>query len=106
MIWIIGDQGMLGREVSRLFDDTGIDYVGTDRELDMCYAEKVEEFISEHKPEWIINCAAYTAVDKAEEETELAHRLNAEGPAVLSAAAARHGAKMIQVSTDYVFGAG
>jgi len=63
----------------------------------------VEHFFSEHAPAWVINCAAYTAVDRAEEEPEAARRLNALGPENLARVCRARGAALVHVSTDYVF---
>lgn len=101
MYWIIGNQGMLGRELSQLFDTLGLPYRGSDREVDIT---KPEELAKQEQPfDWVINCAAYTAVDKAEDEEELCRKLNVEGPANLAAFAQSRGAKMLHISTDYVF---
>lgn len=59
--------------------------------------------VVEHAPDWVINAAAYTAVDRAEDEPELAHRINAEAPGVLAAACAAAGVPLLHLSTDYVF---
>ena len=62
------------------------------------------EYVENTKPEYIINCAAYTAVDKAEENYDLADRINGDGPTNLAKAAKKVGAKLVHISTDYVFG--
>jgi dTDP-4-dehydrorhamnose reductase len=71
--------------------------------LDITVAIAVEQFVSVLKPDVIINAAAYTAVDKAESEVELAYAVNQYGVAHLAKAAAKHEARLIQVSTDFVF---
>lgn len=71
--------------------------------LDICDADAVESFFEHHHIEACLNCAAYTAVDKAEEEPELAAKVNAEAPHILAQACLRHNALLIHVSTDYVF---
>ena len=73
-------------------------------ELDITNSEQVNEFVKKTKPEYIINCAAYTAVDKAEENKELAYKINAIGPKNLAIAANENDAIIMHVSTDYVFG--
>jgi len=103
MIWIIGARGMLGTEVCRQLVAAGIAHVGTDRELDFLDPGALASFAGERAIEWIVNCAAYTAVDRAEDEGELCHRLNVEGPANLARLAASRGARLLHISTDYVF---
>jgi dTDP-4-dehydrorhamnose reductase len=72
--------------------------------LDVTNAVAVEAAVRAQLPTWIINCAAYTAVDAAESQVSDAGRLNADAPAFIGSAAARHGACVLHVSTDYVFG--
>jgi dTDP-4-dehydrorhamnose reductase len=72
-------------------------------DLDIAQPEAVRECIGRHRPALIINAAAYTAVDKAESEPDAARRINAEGPAHLAAAAREHGARLLHISTDFVF---
>lgn len=104
-ILITGSNGQLGSEIRALA--TGypqMRFVFTDvAELDITNGTEVERFCSEHQIQGIVNCAAYTAVDKAESDEALARKINVEGPANLAAAAAKVGAKLIQISTDYVF---
>jgi dTDP-4-dehydrorhamnose reductase len=103
---------MLGAELSRLFHLHGIAFTGTDREVDITESAALESFIEtqqaqrteDNRPiEWIINCAAYTAVDKAEDDEENCRRLNTLGAANAAAAARDAGACFIHLSTDYVF---
>jgi len=72
--------------------------------LDVTDASAVEAAVAASRPTWILNAAAYTAVDAAESHEAEAMRLNADAPAHLGAAARRHGARVLHVSTDYVFG--
>ena len=72
-------------------------------QLDITSQADVERFVNEHEIDGIINCAAYTAVDKAESDEALAQRLNAEAPAFLAHAVDQRGGFIIQISTDYVF---
>ena len=104
MIWLVGCRGMLGREVSRVFRADGLPLIETDAETDFTSSSVVDSFCAAEKPAWIINCAAYTAVDRAESEPEKAALLNVTGPANLARSAAVIGARLIHVSTDYVFG--
>ena len=102
---ITGSNGQLGNEIRTLASQyNSVNFIFTDvAELDITNASAVNQFCSEHQIEGIINCAAYTAVDKAESDVELASRINEIGPANLANAAKTLDAKMIQVSTDYVF---
>lgn len=99
--WLVGNGGMLGREVERLLAESGEDYLATDRDLDFTDRDAVWAFAGEHRPDAIINCAAYTAVDKAEDEPDLAERLNALGPEILAAAAREIDALLVHVSTAF-----
>lgn len=121
MIWLIGSKGMLGQELARAFDQNKMQWVGTGSEIDIGNSEALETFAASHdisagrtgnaaskgkqpsKITWVINCAGYTAVDKAEEEPELAHKVNATGPLNIARTARHMGAKLIHISTDYVF---
>lgn len=104
MIWLIGSRGMLGTELSRGFDEAGLAYIGTDLEVDITQESSLEDFAEQRGPfRWIVNCAAYTAVDRAEEEPELCRRLNAGGPAHIAALAGKTGGVLVHFSTDYVF---
>lgn len=104
MIWLIGNKGMLGTEISRMIEARGLSYVGTDREVDITNPASLMEFASAHPSiSWIINCAAYTAVDKAEDDTAICALLNTDGPAHIASMAKKIGAKLIHISTDYVF---
>lgn len=121
MIWLIGANGMLGRQVGELLTENNFYWTGSSGEVDIANPKAIENFITstetsmyldshqkfddptERKIKWIINCAAYTAVDKAEEETEKAEAVNATGALNIARAARNHGAKLIHISTDYVF---
>ena len=101
MYWIIGNQGMLGKELEHLFDIYGVSYIGSDKEIDTTKAEELEK--QKACFDWVINCAAYTAVDKAEEDKDLCYALNVEGPLHIAEFARKRYAKMVHISTDYVF---
>ncbi|MDR0976278.1 MAG: dTDP-4-dehydrorhamnose reductase [Prevotellaceae bacterium] len=104
-ILVTGANGQLGSEIRALAAaQTQHTFCFTDiGELDVCDAQAVREFVFRESIDVIVNCAAYTAVDKAEGDTELSRRLNADAPAYLAAAAAERDAALIQISTDYVF---
>jgi dTDP-4-dehydrorhamnose reductase len=96
-----------GGQVGRLLLETrpaGIEAIGcTHADLDIGEHEAVRDCVRRHRPAVIVNAAAYTAVDKAESEPDLARRINTEGPGHLAAAARESGARLIQISTDFVF---
>ncbi|MEW5922628.1 MAG: dTDP-4-dehydrorhamnose reductase [Candidatus Zixiibacteriota bacterium] len=103
MIWLIGSNGMLGKELAKILAEKGIVFRGTDREVDIRDLGILRRYASGEKIQWIINCSAYTAVDKAEEEEDLAHSINATGAGNIAQVANEIGAVMIHISTDYVF---
>ena len=106
-ILITGANGMLAKAVRERFKEHELiltDVVGTELSLDITNLKEVEEFVYNIKPDVIINCAAYTAVDKAETEEELARKINADGPRNLAIAASKNNCKLVHISTDYVFG--
>ena len=104
-ILVTGANGQLGNEMQVLArENLQHTYFFTDvQELDICDEQAVYAYVSEHKIDTIVNCAAYTAVDKAEDNVELCDKLNNIAPGYLARAAQANGAAMIQVSTDYVF---
>ena len=103
MLWLIGCKGMLGSEISRQLTENKIEFVGTDIDVDITSYDALYNFAKDKPIKWIINCAAYTAVDKAESDKELAKKLNAFAPANIAEVAKKIGAKFIHISTDYVF---
>ena len=104
-VLITGKNGQVGScLVSQLSNMTEINFLALSREeLDITNAEQVSKIVNEYKPSVIINAAAYTAVDKAESEVELANAINNLGPKNLAKAAAQVNAAIIHISTDYVF---
>ena len=104
-ILITGCNGQLGNEMQLLeASHPQHTYFNTDvAELDITNQDAIEAFVNENQIDGIVNCAAYTAVDKAEENEELCTKLNAEAPAYLAAAIGKRRGWMIQISTDYVF---
>lgn len=103
-ILITGANGMLAKEVKEKFAE-GNKLTLTDvAELDITDENGVMNFVKNLKPELIINCAAYTAVDKAEDNAELVEKINAVGPTNLAKAAKSVDATLVHISTDYVFG--
>ena len=105
-ILLTGARGQLGQELQRTLAPLG-EVIGVDRSrVDLNHATSIRQAITEVKPNLIINAAAYTAVDKAETETELAQAINATAPTVMAQEAQQIGAALIHVSTDYVFDGG
>ena len=104
-ILITGCNGQLGNEMQLLEKlHPGHTFFNTDvQELDITNQVAVNRFVTEHKIDGIVNCAAYTAVDKAEENQALCEKLNALAPAYLAAAVEKHDGWFVQISTDYVF---
>lgn len=104
-ILVTGANGQLGNEMQLLAKaHPQHTYCFTDvQELDICDSDAVWSYVADNQIELIVNCAAYTAVDRAEEQPDVAHRLNAVAPGVLAQAAQAHGAALIQLSTDFVF---
>jgi dTDP-4-dehydrorhamnose reductase len=103
MIWLVGDRGMLGTELSLLLGKQGLPFVGSDRDVDILDSGALEAFAAGRDIHWIVNCAAYTAVDKAEDEAQLCRSLNVDGPVNLARRASALGASIVHISTDYVF---
>ncbi|MCX4767068.1 dTDP-4-dehydrorhamnose reductase [Streptomyces sp. NBC_01275] len=105
MRWLVtGAAGMLGRDTveeltRRGADVTGLDHAG----LDVARPDSVARALAAHRPDLVVNCAAYTAVDDAESDEARALRVNGDGPRLLARACAAHGARLVHVSTDYVF---
>lgn len=104
-IIITGCNGQLGREMNRFYaGNTDIELINTDvEELDITNVDAVMSLAKETKPYAIVNCAAYTAVDACETNQDLAFKVNTIGPRNLAIAARETGAKILHVSTDYVF---
>lgn len=104
-ILITGANGQLGNEMRLLAgENEGYNYFFTDvAELDICDERAVMDFVACHQIDIIVNCAAYTAVDKAEDNQDLCNRLNAVAPGFLAKAVATRNGYLVQVSTDYVF---
>lgn len=103
MIWLIGNKGMLGNEVCRTLLKNKIDYVGTDCEVSILDYSALESFAADKSVSFIVNCAAYTAVDKAESDVDFARKLNADGPRNIARLAKKLGVPFVHISTDYVF---
>ena len=104
-ILITGSKGQLGMELRKLLDEKGMNYTATDSgEMDITNKTAVDAFFQKVNPTLVFHCAAYTAVDKAEDEgKDLNEKVNAIGTKTIAEAAEAHGAVMVYISTDYVF---
>lgn len=109
-ILVTGCNGQLGRAIRKEYAEQNIEFINTDVvagdgivSLDITNIDVVMNMVKDAKPDVIINCAAHTNVDKCEEQEDLAYKINAIGPRNLSIAATEVDAKMIHISTDYVF---
>ncbi|MEU1462493.1 dTDP-4-dehydrorhamnose reductase [Streptomyces sp. NPDC005727] len=105
MRWLVtGASGMLGQDTVQELRERGEDVTGLGRAaLDITEPGSVRGALETHSPDIVVNCAAYTAVDDAETDEARALRVNGEGPRLLARACAAHGARLVHVSTDYVF---
>lgn len=103
-ILVTGANGQLGMEMRNVSAGSADRYIFTDvAELDITDVDAVDRVIASEKVEVIVNCAAYTNVDKAEEDEQTADLINHRAVAILASAAAKYGATLIHISTDYVF---
>jgi len=101
---VVGANGQLGRCMAELLKTNSIDYIAVGHyQLDITDSEAVSKVLQEYEPTIVVNAAAWTAVDDAEEHEEEALRVNAQGPANLARSSAQIGARLVHVSTDYVF---
>ena len=103
-VLVTGSGGMLAADLLPALDDRGCEVRAADsRALDVTSLEAVERVVGDFAPEVVINCAAYTAVDKAEKEKDRAFRVNADGAGNLAMACKGAGARLFHISTDFVF---
>jgi len=104
-VLVTGVKGQLGYDVVNELEARGHEAVGVDiQEMDITDAQSVDKVISAAAPDAVIHCAAYTAVDAAEDNVELCRKVNAEGPQNIANVCKKLDIKMIYISTDYVFG--
>lgn len=105
-ILLIGARGQVGQELQFILPSLGeVINIGRE-ELDLTDGEKIRDLVRATKPEILVNAAAYTAVDRAESEAEIARAVNATAPKILAEEAERRGASFLHISTDYVFDGG
>ena len=102
-IVLLGAQGQLGHALAQALPVMGSVVACARAQADLSQAPALQALLDQHQPQLIVNAAAYTAVDKAEQEPDLAQAINAQAPAVLAHWAAAHGAVLVHYSTDYVF---
>lgn len=103
-ILVTGASGQLGKDVVKVFQEQGHDILGYDREqLDITDLDQAMKIVGQYQPEAVIHCAAYTAVDAAETDMDRAYQVNAAGTRNMVLAAEEVGAKLVYISTDYVF---
>ena len=102
-VLIVGANGQLGSELLNTCPD-GCNALGMDvPEIDITDSTQVAQTLAVHAPDWVINCAAYTRVDRAESEADAAHAVNGTGPANLARAVKATNARLVHISTDFVF---
>ena len=101
---VTGAKGMLGQDLCPILEDAGYEVIETDVDtLDITNAEQVNQVLKDKKPEVVIHCAAYTNVDKAEEDLKTAELINVTGTENIADACGKLGITMVYISTDYVF---
>ena len=106
-VLVTGAKGMLGQDLCPILEDNGYDVVETDVDImDITSLESIEKMFSLEKPDIVIHCAAYTNVDKAEEDIGTARLINATGTKNVAKACNKYNATMVYISTDYVFDGG
>lgn len=102
-VLLTGRNGQLGQALTAAVPED-VELIATGRrELDLADAGACRRAVEQHRPDWVLNAGAYTAVDRAESEPELAMAVNGAAPAAFAAALASHGGRLLQVSTDFVF---
>ena len=102
-IWVVGKNGMLAKDILKLFDKNNISYFSTGREVDITNINDLNNYIKNKNIEIVINCAAYTKVDLAEDETEICYKINDLGVKNIAEICENEKLKLIHFSTDYVF---
>ncbi|MBQ2100017.1 MAG: dTDP-4-dehydrorhamnose reductase [Lachnospiraceae bacterium] len=103
-VFVTGVRGQLGYDVVRELEKRGMEAIGVDiQEMDITDAQSVDEVITKANPDAVIHCAAYTAVDAAEDNEEICRKVNVDGPRNIARVCKKLDIKMIQISTDYVF---
>ncbi len=103
-VLVTGGGGQLGHDVVSILQARGRQVIApTLAELDFMAPASIDAIIAEHRPDRVVNCAAYTQVDKAESEPDAAFAVNRDAPGLLARALAQTGGRLLHVSTDFVF---
>jgi dTDP-4-dehydrorhamnose reductase len=103
-ILVTGANGMLGQDLCPILEDSGFEVFETDiNNLDITNSQMVEDVLSENRPDIVVHCAAYTNVDKAEEDLKTAELINVTGTENIAETCAKLGITLVYISTDYVF---
>lgn len=103
-VLITGAQGQVGKELTQIANKKGFDVIAAGRaELDITQTQNVEDYITQYQPDIVINAAAFTAVDKAESERDLAFAINRDGAKNIASACKKQNIPLLHISTDYVF---
>lgn len=103
-VLVTGADGMLGQDLCPMLEDCGYEVIETDIDnLDVTNELELNRVIADVKPDYLIHCAAYTNVDKAEEEKDLSYKINTKGTEYVAKACAKNNVTMLYISTDYVF---
>ena len=101
---VTGVKGQLGYDVCKVLSARGIEHRGVDiGDFDITNAQATHDYIAAYRPDGVIHCSAWTAVDRAEDELEKVRAVNAEGPRNIASVCKEIGAKLVYISTDYVF---
>ena len=103
MIAVLGGRGMLGSELTSRLVTHGTETVSRGSEIDITSSDQLSRFVDRYQPQWIVNCAAYTAVDRAEQEAELAAAINSTAVGTLAEVCRAARVRVLHISTDYVF---
>ena len=103
-VLVTGANGMLGQDLCPILEDNGFEVIETDvQSLDITKPEIIDNIFKQEKPDYIIHCAAYTNVDKAEEDIDTARLINKTGTENIAKACAKYDITLVYISTDYVF---
>ncbi len=103
-VCVLGASGLVGSAFAHFLHSKGLQVLApAHQELDLTHTDQIEDYFSQHQPAYIINCAAYTNVDGAEDDVDLADALNAVAPSIIAESAKQLGAAYLHFSTDYVF---
>ncbi|UCB46220.1 MAG: dTDP-4-dehydrorhamnose reductase [Spirochaetota bacterium] len=103
MIWLLGNRGQLGQDVEQLLVEKQEKFISSDIEVDKRDKERLKSFVNGKQVDWIVDCSAYTAVDRAEKEPDKAFGVNAHGTLNIAEIACDKALKLIYISTDYIF---